>query len=135
MPQNIIKPEEGFETEGVYLSNTFSLKMLAKGMSAEIQECGLSDIPNSTISIIRNRNIASIVSTIMGKRIPNRNLTVTLYDGDKLYCVVPNVILPPDTTYSRSEIKKAGWRVYGITVYSGSNFSCNLRWVTLPTQN
>ena len=105
-----------------YLTNTFSPMMLngeniGLGLTALVQEITtLQSIPLDVTSAISHEVTAGIISVLLGRAIPFCRVSLTLQEGDEVFCLIPRFRASEAREFSRDEVEGAGFRLFKVTV-------------------
>jgi len=100
-----------------YLSSTFSPMMLDRETMAVVSPIAIGRIPRDAKSIVGHEVTAKILSVLLGREVQFNRESVSLGDGDTLFCVIPNFRAQEAREFSREEIEEAGWRTFVVQVY------------------
>ena len=82
---NILNYLAGERKGKVYLGNAFSLQMVTDSAIICKVAVAPADIPQEAVSIIGHKDMAAVVSTILGREVPCNRASVMLSDEDELY--------------------------------------------------
>lgn len=103
----------------VYLTNTFSPKMLGKSTIAQVVEIGYHDalgaLRNGFTSAVSHEVTAKVLSALIGKEVAFNRMNVTLREGDVVVAIIPNFRADVAREFSREEIESAGVSYYLVT--------------------
>lgn len=100
-----------------YFGNTFSPMMLGENVWANVTPIYLEEINMKEVtSVVSHEVTAKVLSALTGEDVTFNRVSLTLVEGDTLFCVIPKFRATEAREFSYKEVKESGYRCFKVTV-------------------